>query len=417
MALDTYFQNDKRFVHGANRASGLTLDEQAQQQGYRDFADLQEQNPVVANQMQGAYGSDNADVQVAKSDELNPFIDALRWLPLILGGGMGAAALLGGAGAGAGGTAAAGAGGDAAAPSLASLVTPFSASSLPASTAASLGTVPAAVGVSAGAAAPLSENAGGQFLHSGMFPASGDISEAAGPAMEGEIDSAAEAAGGVGLPGDPTMAAGATPGTITSTGDTVLDAGDSFGSKIPGITKAVGAGLSAAAGARATGRAQQEQANQISDREDTARAIGSANQGNTAATIDQNQRQFKSNQAQLALKNALLGGLLQGTKDISFTGLPSRITDHMPTVTGGLRPSALTGATGIGSDLQKQALLDLMDPENASGPYKAMAQSGKMPSVPSTIQFPPLRTAPQAGALDTFLQFLGPLATVGGSFF
>jgi hypothetical protein len=131
------------------------------------------------------------------------------------------------------------------------------------------------------------------------------------------------------------------------------------------------------------------------------------------------QKGFQSSQGQLALKNALQGGLLQGTKDVSIQA-PGNI--HMGTITGGLKPSALTGGAQIGSDLQRQSVMNLMQPDAASGgPMPALntgagSSSGLLPVTPNGLGAGPGGTSlvqpPQKpGALANVLNYALPVAS------
>jgi hypothetical protein len=106
------------------------------------------------------------------------------------------------------------------------------------------------------------------------------------------------------------------------------------------------------------------------------------------ATIQQRQDQLNQLRAQLALaapgqeaKNAARGDILAGAQDATLSGLPSYL--HVPTISGGLRPSLFSGNTrALGANMSRQAMLN-----NMSG-----------------ADVPALTPLPQSTALDTGLQ-------------
>lgn len=69
--------------------------------------------------------------------------------------------------------------------------------------------------------------------------------------------------------------------------------------------------------------------------------------------------QFSSDERGKADKRGVLSALLSNLEDVNITGMNPAIASRMPTITGGLRPSALTGG---GKREQLMAML------NAGGP-------------------------------------------------
>ena len=118
---------------------------------------------------------------------------------------------------------------------------------------------------------------------------------------------------------------------------------------------------------------------------------------------------MSAQQAQTSIKNALQGGLLQGTNDVTVTP-PPNIAPYMGTVTGGLRPSAITNGPAIGSSLQQQALLNLMQPDQAStGPMPSLAPaSNALNGGPSAGIVQPPKTP---GTLDSVLNYALPVGS------
>jgi hypothetical protein len=189
---------------------------------------------------------------------------------------------------------------------------------------------------------------------------------------------------------------------------------------IPLIT----AGVGAATAMLNKSSANQQQATQ----NQLTQAPEAANQAVQAAQTQLAQRKFGSDQAQLALQNALRGGLLKGLTDASITA-PAGIAQYMGKSTGGLRPSAISGGQQIGSDLQRQALLDLMQPRSGSGagavprsgpsdmspsggPMAAMDQSGGLYNVPMSGLPAGTPGLPQPNGFEKFLNFALPAASL-----
>lgn len=81
-----------------------------------------------------------------------------------------------------------------------------------------------------------------------------------------------------------------------------------------------------------------------------------------AAGQNLNQQKFLADVPSTYASQAARGGLQANAQDASITGVPSYI--HVPTISGGLRPSAL-GPTSqaAGATLSKQALMKLLNPQ------------------------------------------------------
>ena len=139
---NAFFQGGQRFSNTPINLTLEQLDEKAREAGYPDFASFQESDPAGAQAVLAAAGmaspedSGQVQTQVAQHDDLSKWIQAARYLPLVLAGGYGAAGLAGLAGAGGAGAASA-----AAAPtSLAASGVPIATGVLPAA-------LPGAVGL------------------------------------------------------------------------------------------------------------------------------------------------------------------------------------------------------------------------------------------------------------------------------
>ena len=146
-----------------------------------------------------------------------------------------------------------------------------------------------------------------------------------------------------------------------------------------------------------------------------AAAKGNAQGQAQQATIQQNQdalalkRQDQMHQQVLdaiaaqrqqygdATKQAMGGGLLQGIQDVSI-GAPAGV--HVGTVSGGLRPSAMLGASGIGASMQQRGLSAMSDPALAKmTPYHDTAM-------------PNLTSLPKQGTLGKILAGIGTFGSL-----
>lgn len=106
------------------------------------------------------------------------------------------------------------------------------------------------------------------------------------------------------------------------------------------------------------------------------------------------QKRYTQSNYQTGANNAVRGGLLTGLNDVNITGLPAGV--HMPTITGGARPSAIDNKVGIGQLLERHGI----DQMNAPG--------AGLPAIPQ------LPAQPQAGKLDKFLNIFGTIAPLLG---
>jgi hypothetical protein len=195
-------------------------------------------------------------------------------------------------------------------------------------------------------------------LLSGAFGGAGAASAASGGSSAAGAGGTAAAGGAGGAAGAvaPTVAAGGAAGGAGAAGAT--------GSALAGLGKwlpIVEAGTAVAGGieqGRRQGQAMDAElaARQNADAIEIARqkAIADASQVNQQLA----QKQVQQVDYQRNLKNAIQAGLLDptnGVQDINFN-LPDRIASHMGTVTGGLRPSAISNRGDISAAVGPQAL-------------------------------------------------------------
>lgn len=194
-------------------------------------------------------------------------------------------------------------------------------------------------------------------------------------------------------------------GTSGTTAASSAAAGGGLLGTIGKVAKAagpIGEVAGQAAGAAAKGRIDE---GELLRRLYESQLLGAQQQhtaGVTDAELQIKQMDAAAAAKKAAIKQALLGGLLQGAQDVSFSGLPERITKHMPTMTGGLRPSAIVGKEGIGQQVQSQAQSVLDKPPTFA--------------TPTPYQAPTAPTMPSAGAGQTGLGYLGLIGSLLGAY-
>jgi len=171
---------------------------------------------------------------------------------------------------------------------------------------------------------------------------------------------------------------------------------------MPAVPFIIMAGTMAASAAanRSKGRAEEASYLQKRDAAELERAQEERREQAAQADREIVQRQKERDLRMQDADQAVRGGKLQGTKDIEFSGIPDYIKSRMPTVTGGARPSAITGKEEIGKALQERAMSDLL--------------AGKKFEAPALSGVPGMSTPPQPGKLDKFLNILGTVGSVVG---
>lgn len=193
---------------------------------------------------------------------------------------------------------------------------------------------------------------------SGAFGGAGAASAASGGSSAAGAGGTAAAGGAGGAAGAvaPTVAAGGAAGGVGAAGATggALSALGKWLPIVQGATATIG-GIEA--GRRAGQQTDAFLANaENQDALEIARQKALADAGQVNQQIAQ--KSLQAGDYQRNLKNAIQAGLLDpvnGVQDINFN-LPDRIASHMGTVTGGLRPSAISNRGAISSAVGPQAL-------------------------------------------------------------
>lgn len=195
----------------------------------------------------------------------------------------------------------------------------------------------------------------------------------------------------------PPPAPRSSTGTRQSVSSAILN-------NLPAILSLIGRATSAQEAGRYAGRTADTQ---LLNQYDTLN-LGRTNQYLNRAGAELQQRQFISNEADRNRTRAVLGSTLPNLQDIQFTGLPDRVASHIPTVTGGLRPSAIGHKQEIGDLVYNQAM------EGLQNPYAAgTAPEGTPNRLAALPEPPPLSDRPQAGAADTALNWASLIGTYG----
>ena len=170
---------------------------------------------------------------------------------------------------------------------------------------------------------------------------------------------------------------------------------------IPGVGPIASAALGAVEGiasgaskGRAAGRVAEAGVAGDQDRLrlQAAQALEQALQGR--AGLDLQRRRFQLQAPGQRGRTSVQGDVLANAQDARVGGPITRTRGRMPQISGGLRPSLMSGVTRqLGSELSRQALLSQM----AGDQFESMPP----PSMPAVTPLP------QAGGFDKFLNILG----------
>lgn len=165
----------------------------------------------------------------------------------------------------------------------------------------------------------------------------------------------------------------------------VADSLTGKGSSGPSPASAVGQTAGSIEQQRMNGLIQQAKLQQEQDQLGLNRTNAGVNVGNLNLA---QQKQALSAPGTLA-NQSVRGDILANSQDASFSGLNPKI--HMPTMTGGLRPSMMSDSTrALGAQMSRNALAD-----STSGKYTTMAP---LPTIPGATPLP------EANAYDKILQ-------------
>lgn len=211
-----------------------------------------------------------------------------------------------------------------------------------------------------------------------------------------------------GLAGAGGAAAATGGGAAASTVAPAAAASSTLVKALPYLA-AGGKTLSAIEAARNNNRAVDTANNQIGDQQETARY----NAGLNAAQVDLQQRQYLDTKMARDQTDAVHGGYLQGMRDMSISS-PSQVPRS--TVTGGMRPSAITNADQIGKAMQQRAIASMLNPTKPGGSFDASGAvtgggSDRMMTLP---YLKPISAIPQSNGVDTALG-IGDLIGAGSS--
>ena len=183
------------------------------------------------------------------------------------------------------------------------------------------------------------------------------------------------------------------------------------------LLPALGSVLGGLAGGRAQGRQSAAQTNLQRDQLATQQygtqqnaliqallAAENANMGR--ANLDLNRRQFQLSAPGQRGQNAVRGDMMANAQDVSI----SHPRATLPQISGGMRPSMLSGNTrALGQDMSRQALLQQLKGDN----FEDVPQQ----NWGGAVLKPPSQTPlPQGNWFDKFLGVAAPIAAIGGAF-
>jgi hypothetical protein len=171
------------------------------------------------------------------------------------------------------------------------------------------------------------------------------------------------------------------------------------------LQRALGMGseaLGAISEQRAANRAGEIDYDTIRDAAEQRRHSGMLD----ALRADLDQRRFLSDEYGRNTGRAIHGGLLQGTQDVDIQA-PAGI--QMGTVSGGLRPSSITGKEDIGRTLQQRAMQELTNPTQPGGVGPDGPTPGRLPNIPNAPDLSPRR---ERSGLDTGIDLAGLASSI-----
>ncbi len=123
--------------------------------------------------------------------------------------------------------------------------------------------------------------------------------------------------------------------------------------------------------------------------------------------LDLRQRQFALDAPTTRGRQALTGSLLQRLQPVTMSGLPSRISSRMPTISGGLSPAAIGPlARQMGLLMQQNALSGQRAGDRFTPPQRTNFTGGVLPQ-PSPLQPPQMQGYQQPGRGESLLGMLG----------
>jgi hypothetical protein len=171
------------------------------------------------------------------------------------------------------------------------------------------------------------------------------------------------------------------------------------------LQRALGMGseaLGAISEQRAANRAGEIDYDTIRDAAEQRRHSGMLD----ALRADLDQRRFLSDEYGRNTGRAIHGGLLQGTQDVDIQA-PAGV--QMGTVSGGLRPSSITGKEDIGRTLQQRAMQELTNPTQPGGVGPDGPTPGRLPNIPNAPDLSPRR---ERSGLDTGIDLAGLASSI-----
>jgi hypothetical protein len=133
--------------------------------------------------------------------------------------------------------------------------------------------------------------------------------------------------------------------------------------------------------------------------------MAGSNEKQNQTQTDLEQRKFALAAPGARASQAVRGSLIQNVQPASFSGLPDRVSNSIPHLSGGLNPSAISAeARGAGGELTRQAVMNLLKGDQFAPQTPTDFNAGVLP-------VPQMGAMQQPGKLESILGALG----LGGS--
>ena len=124
--------------------------------------------------------------------------------------------------------------------------------------------------------------------------------------------------------------------------------------------------------------------------------------------LDLRQRQFALDAPTTRGRQALTGSLLQRLQPVTMSGLPSRISSRMPTISGGLSPAAIGPlARQMGLLMQQNAVSGQRRGDQFATPQRTNFTGGVLNGGNSLLTPPTMQGYQQPGRAESLLGMLG----------
>jgi len=139
---------------------------------------------------------------------------------------------------------------------------------------------------------------------------------------------------------------------------------------------------------------------------DAARNASSERLSQGAQELDR--RQFALNAPRTRASQSVRGSILANAQPMQLSGLPSRISSRIPTMTGGLTPAMFSQDTrALGGELSRQALIDQLKGDQ----FEPMKETDFQAAI---LDNPQLQELQQSGLMEKILGGVGLATSIAG---